>query len=201
MTEASKRNAVIHAAAILLGITLVITGLTFAEHEASKENDRVEVLYDRIDSLEKKIFQKDGVITRLKNENEELLTIKRDYSALRAEGWYPTKVLLYHLRAESRRWGIDYREVYKFLKTESSFWTNVDGPYGEVSGFQLLPSTAKLYMVNKLGLKPSDFNIEDYKNIKTGTELAFLIWIDYRRMLARRGIKMDWKHWNQGVSE
>lgn len=199
--EMYKRAVVLHVAAILLGLVLVMTGLTFAEHDAAETNDAFQVLYERIDSLERRNFEKDGVIARLKNETEELQAIRADYRELKAEGWYPTKVLLYHLRSESRRWGIDYREVYSFLKTESSFWTNVDGPFGEVNGFQMLPSTARLYMVNKLGLDPSEFNIEDYKNVKTGTELAFLVWIDYRRILARRGIKMDWKNWNQGVPE
>lgn len=130
----------------------------------------------------------------LERRSAELDTIDRQLSDLRGRGYYPSKLYLRFLQRRSRELNVDNQFILNVLKTESSFWSQLDGPFGEIGGFQILPETLQRYVCMIFDLPESEFRLKDYSDVRTNTEWAYVLFVDMRFKKKR----LDWGDWNRG---
>lgn len=176
----------------LAGLFLVVAMVTnFISNDEAVTAQREEI--QRLKDENSRLKKENAVLSRYKTDLDELDAKIAD---LRSQGYRPDRLLVRHLQKKSRQFNISNEFILNVLKTESSFWSNLDGPFGEVGGFQILPETLKYY-VRLFGVDPEDINIEDYKDIRTNTEWAYVMFLDMK--LKRK--KLEWTYWNTGFQE
>lgn len=175
-------------AGLFFGVSL-LTNFAGNDDVQKAQSAEIERLRDEVYRLKKE----NAVLNRYRADMEELDSKIAD---LRSAGYRPDRLLVRHLQKKSRQFNIDNEFIHSVLKTESSFWSNLEGPFGEVGGFQILPQTLKYY-VELFGVDAADINIADYQDIRTNTEWAYVMFLDMK--LKRK--KLEWKYWNTGFQE
>ncbi len=175
-------------AGLFVGVSL-LTNFAGNDDVQKAQSAEIERLRDEVYRLKKE----NAVLNRYRADMEELDSKIAD---LRSAGYRPDRLLVRHLQKKSRQFNIDNEFIHNVLKTESSFWSNLEGPFGEVGGFQILPQTLKYY-VELFGVDAADINIADYQDIRTNTEWAYVMFLDMK--LKRK--KLEWTYWNTGFQE
>lgn len=175
-------------AGLFFGVSL-LTNFAGNDDVQKAQSAEIERLRDEVYRLKKE----NAVLNRYRTDMEELDSKIAD---LRSAGYRPDRLLVRHLQKKSRQFNIDNEFIHNVLKTESSFWSNLEGPFGEVGGFQILPQTLKYY-VELFGVDAADINIADYQDIRTNTEWAYVMFLDMK--LKRK--KLEWTYWNTGFQE
>lgn len=173
----------------LLGVFLVtslITGYIGGDSVIDQQKKEIEKL--REENRQLKIDN--SILQKYKSDVDE---IDQRISNLKSNGFLPDKLLIRYIQRKSREMNISDDFVINVLKTESSLWQFTDGALGEVGGYQILPSTLAHYL-RLFGVDENQINIEDYRDLKTNTEWAYVLFLDMRQKKKR----LEWKDWNTG---
>ncbi|MBX7150304.1 hypothetical protein K1X84_01595 [bacterium] len=173
----------------LLGVFLVtslITGYIGGDSVIDQQRKEIEKLRDE----NRQLKIDNSILQKYKSEVDE---IDQRIANLKSNGFLPDKLLIRYIQRKSREMNISDDFVINVLKTESSLWQFTDGALGEVGGYQILPSTLAHYL-RIFGVDESQINIEDYRDLKTNTEWAYVLFLDMRQKKKR----LEWKDWNTG---
>lgn len=129
-----------------------------------------------------------------KDKNRDVDELDQMLLSIRQKGYTPNKLLVRQIQKQMKIFPmITWDFLQEVYATESSWGQNDNkGMLGEFGHSQMLPATAKLYYV-LLGGNPDEFNPDDYADIKSNTELAFVMYLDMKR----RG-KLNYRNWNAG---
>lgn len=177
--------------AIVFGLILfgIIGSMDVPAPKGNPDEKEIEKL-----RAENKMLKIENVALRQYKDNVD--SIDARIAQLKSKGFTPDKLLIRYIQKKSREMNIHDDFVINVLKTESSLWQFTDGALGELGGFQILPSTL-IYYLQLFGLDESQINVDDYKDLKTNTEWAYVMFLDMRQKKKR----LEWRDWNTGFSE
>jgi hypothetical protein len=172
----------------LLGI-FVLSG--YLNNGALMEQQQNEL--EKLRNENRQLRVENSILNKYKDDMEKIDTRIAD---LKSKGYKPDKLLVRYIQKKSREMNIKDDFVINVLRTESSLWQFTNGALGELGGFQILPSTLYHYL-GMFGIDSTQINLEDYKDIRTNTEWAYLMFLEMKHNKKR----LDWKDWNTGFQE
>lgn len=180
---------------VILALGMIAAAFFPSEESESKRSQwairQLQAENDSLKEVNRYLVIRNDVLER---RSAELDTLDRQLEDLHGRGYLPKKLYLRFLQRRSREMNIDNQFILNVLKTESSFWSQLDGPFGEVGGFQILPETLRRYVCEVFEVPESDFRLEDYTHLTTNTEWAYVLMIDMKFKKHR----LVWSDWNGG---
>ena len=177
--------------ASLFGLTLLSATAVYFDYTAVIEDQHNEL--EKLREENKKLRVDNSILTRYKDDLDQL---DERIANLKSRGYKPDELLLRYVQRKSKQLNIDMDFAIHVLEKESSMWANTDGPFGELGGFQILPSTL-YYYAQLFGLDSTQINLDDYRDIRTNTEWAYFMFLDMKYKRKR----LEWKDWNVGFQE
>lgn len=172
----------------LLGIFLLSSYLNNGALMEQQQND-----LEKLRNENRQLRIENSILTKYKDDMEQ---IDARIADLKTTGYRPDKLLIRYIQKKSREMNIKDDFVISVLRTESSLWQFTNGALGELGGFQILPSTLYHY-VGLFGIDSAQIRLEDYADLKTNTEWAYLMFLDMKHNKKR----LEWKDWNTGFQE
>jgi hypothetical protein len=172
----------------LLGIFMLSSYLNNGALMEQQQNE-----LEKLRQENRQLRIENSILNKYKDDVEQ---IDERIADLKTKGYRPDKLLVRYIQKKSREMNIKDDFVINVLRTESSLWQFTNGALGELGGFQILPSTLYHY-VGLFGIDSTQINLEDYKDLKTNTEWAYLMFLDMKHNKKR----LEWKDWNTGFQE
>lgn len=138
-------------------------------------------------------LQREAMDSRYKANQYD--TLQYRVSNIRSNGYSPDTLLVLAIQNNLKKYpSLNWSFINEVAERESSWGYNrKSGTVGEKGWSQIRPETMK-YFINLLDGDTTNFNPDDYKDVKTATEWSFAMF--YFSKVFRK--KNEWTEWNNG---